>query len=54
MDYAKTLRTALDLIRAEGRYRIFADLKRKRGDFPSAQQFTNKGDVPPDHGVVLE
>jgi 5-aminolevulinate synthase len=47
MDYAKTLRGALDTIRAEGRYRIFADLKRQRGDFPSAKQFTDKGDVRP-------
>ena len=47
MDYAKTLRAALDTIRAEGRYRIFADLKRERGAFPAAQQFTGKGDVRP-------
>ncbi|MGD9667611.1 MAG: 5-aminolevulinate synthase [Hyphomicrobiaceae bacterium] len=47
MDYAKTLRGALDSIRAEGRYRIFADLKRQRGAFPAAQQFTGKGDVRP-------
>ena len=47
MDYAKTLRGALDTIRAEGRYRIFADLKRQRGEFPSARQFTDVGDVRP-------
>lgn len=47
MDYAKTLRGALDSIRAEGRYRVFADLKRQRGAFPAAQQFTGKGDVRP-------
>ncbi|MFV0368096.1 MAG: 5-aminolevulinate synthase [Hyphomicrobiaceae bacterium] len=47
MDYAKTLRGALDTIRAEGRYRIFADLKRQRGEFPSARQFTSEGGVRP-------
>lgn len=47
MDYANRLRGALDSIRAEGRYRIFADLKRQRGAFPAAQQFTGKGDVRP-------
>ncbi len=36
MDYAKAFRGALDGIRAEGRYRIFADLKRQRGAFPAA------------------
>ena len=41
MDYAKLLRGAIDTVRAEGRYRVFADLKRKRGEFPSAQQFTH-------------
>ncbi len=47
MDYAKTFRGALDSIRAEGRYRIFADLKRQRGAFPAAQQFTDGGSVRP-------
>ncbi len=47
MDYAKTFRGALDSIRAEGRYRIFADLKRERGAFPAAKQFTGKGDIRP-------
>ncbi len=46
MDYAKQLRGALDSIRAEGRYRVFADLKRRRGEFPSAQQFTSVGARP--------
>lgn len=43
MDYQKQLRTALDTVRREGRYRIFADLKRRRGAYPTADYFSDKG-----------
>ena len=36
MDYRKAFHTALDRVRSEGRYRVFADLKRHRGQFPKA------------------
>ena len=36
MDYRKTFRDAVEKVRAEGRYRVFADLKRHRGEFPRA------------------
>src|SRR3712207_4335486 len=36
MDYRDAFRTALERVRAEGRCRVFADLKRHRGDFPRA------------------
>jgi 5-aminolevulinate synthase len=36
MPYKSQVRTALDQLVAEGRYRVFADLKRHRGAFPMA------------------
>ncbi|MCH9764525.1 MAG: 5-aminolevulinate synthase [Alphaproteobacteria bacterium] len=43
MDYRKQLKSALDMVRQEGRYRVFADLKRRRGAFPSAEHFAETG-----------
>ena len=36
MDYKAAIRTAVEQVRSEGRYRVFADLKRQRGAFPRA------------------
>ena len=42
MNYEQKLCEALDTVKREGRYRVFADLKRQRGQFPKAEFF--KGD----------
>ncbi len=36
MTYDKKLNDALETVKREGRYRVFADLKRRRGEFPKA------------------
>ena len=37
MDYARVFSEALGRLRGEGRYRVFADIRRRRGSFPSAE-----------------
>ena len=34
--YSDAIRDALDSVKEEGRYRVFADIARKQGDFPEA------------------
>jgi len=36
MDYEKIFAEAIEAIKAEGRYRVFADISRERGNFPRA------------------
>ncbi|MBC7739661.1 MAG: 5-aminolevulinate synthase [Candidatus Saccharibacteria bacterium] len=44
MDFDQIFRTQLDTLKAEGNYRVFAELERKRGDFPRANSHKD-GDV---------
>jgi 5-aminolevulinate synthase len=43
MDYENRFRQHLEALHAEGRYRIFADLKRRCGAYPLADQFAREG-----------
>ncbi len=49
-DYSSAFRTALDRVHQEGRYRVFADLKRHRGDFPRATWTRDDGS---EHQVIV-
>jgi 5-aminolevulinate synthase len=45
MDYRSVFKASLARVRAEGRYRVFANLRRVRGQFPHAHWRTPAGDV---------
>ncbi|WP_412546089.1 5-aminolevulinate synthase [Maricaulis sp. MIT060901] len=45
MDYQAAFGSAVRRVKAEGRYRVFANLMRKKGDFPNARWRTPEGDV---------
>jgi 5-aminolevulinate synthase len=47
MDYAQKFSDALKAVHREGRYRVFADLKRRRGSFPHAEHFPGEGSTQP-------
>jgi hypothetical protein len=43
LDYDRFFKDAVDKIRNEGRYRVFADLARECGRFPHARYFNAEG-----------
>ena len=43
MDYDTYFREHLEALHREGRYRVFAELKRRSGAYPTAEQFTAGG-----------
>jgi 5-aminolevulinate synthase len=45
MDYESFFRTKLDALKAEGRYRVFADLERRAGAFPRALDHKSGGEI---------
>ena len=46
VDYERLLEERLEALRREGRYRVFADLKRRRGAYPYAEFFGPAGTKP--------
>ncbi len=45
MDYTSAFKASVAKVRAEGRYRVFANLRRIKGEFPRARWRTDEGDV---------
>lgn len=43
MDYEAQFRAQLEALRAEGNYRVFAEMERRAGAFPRATQYTEDG-----------
>ncbi|HAJ46438.1 MAG TPA: hypothetical protein DCL54_07655, partial [Alphaproteobacteria bacterium] len=43
LDYEASLLDAINAVKREGRYRVFADIVRQRGDFPTAVHYTPQG-----------
>jgi 5-aminolevulinate synthase len=50
MDYRAAFEDSVERVRGEGRYRVFADLKRHRGNFPFATWTTPAGET---HDVIV-
>jgi len=46
MDYAKAFSRALQALKDEGRYRVFAEIARERGGFPAARHFAGAEPQP--------
>ena len=44
-NYQDAFKSAVSRVRAEGRYRVFANLRRYKGEFPRARWRTDEGDV---------
>jgi 5-aminolevulinate synthase len=47
MDYTQAFAAALLALKDEGRYRVFADIRRDAGHFPAARHFRRDGDSRP-------
>ena len=46
MTYEYKLSEALDAVKREGRYRVFADVKRRRGSYPKADVVAGAATLP--------
>lgn len=47
MDYDRLLQTAIDAVKAEGRYRVFADIARVKGQYPKGRYFPDADTCKP-------
>lgn len=46
MDYRKALSSAIAAVKAEGRYRVFADIVRQKGEYPRATHYVDASGRP--------
>ena len=54
MDYEALFTGQLDALREAGNYRVFAELERKRGSFPSAKRYADDGTTQEEWKMVVE
>ena len=54
MDYGAAFDGAIADLHAEGRYRVFIDILRNKGDFPQRALLRRAQRAQADHRVVLE
>ena len=47
MDYQRIFRDAISAVKSEGRYRVFSDLARRKGEYPRADRFARDGACAP-------
>ena len=47
VNYDKIFSASIAVVKAEGRYRVFADLRRRRGAFPHADAYAKSGESRP-------
>jgi len=47
MDYQRIFRDAIAAVKSEGRYRVFSDLARRKGEYPRADRFDSSGSARP-------
>jgi 5-aminolevulinate synthase len=47
MDYDSIFRAAIDRLHEEGRYRVFIDILRTKGNYPNAQCFAGHNGPKP-------
>ncbi|MFZ5609300.1 MAG: 5-aminolevulinate synthase [Pseudomonadota bacterium] len=47
MDYERIFQSAIDAVKAEGRYRVFADIARVRGKYPKGRYFPDENTCKP-------
>ena len=52
MDYASAFDAAIEQLHREGRYRVFIDILRNKGAFPTARCFTGERDCDPEPIIV--